>query len=520
MPMLKNVLGLDLGSHSIKAVEFEQSLRGAEALQMRGVERNVDDAELPELLRQFIEQYRLPNEHIVAALPGDQVSTRRFRFPFRERRKISAALPHMIADDLPFEPEDILFDWELTNAERAQAEVIATVAPRKEVSAFLEPLVEAECEPRTLEVEGLVLGNLAAVFELTGVRLLIDLGHRKTTLCMLLDERAVSARTVPLGGLSITQALAMDREIDHTEADRMKCEERILVEGFEEYYPATAAALDRITREIIRTLGSFGALLGGRPVDELTLMGGTALMDGLDAYLTERTSIPAEKLGYPPPGKDAGLVAAGDPVLFAPTIALGLRGTARARTRMNFRQDEFAVRLDFGRFGRDFIVTSVLAVCALILGVASFTTSTLMESRRAAQLEAEIARLYSEAVPGSAASGSPVRALREAVDSANRRAQFLGVYRGNLSALDLLTEVSKLVPKDLDILLEELSIDRQTLRMRVRSQSFEAADRLGEQLATFAPFTDARIGAIETDKKTNAKRFSVTISIGAEVDAQ
>ena len=67
MPMLKNVLGLDLGSHSIKAVEFEQSLRGADALQLRGVERDVDDADLPDLLRRFIEQYRLPNEHVVAA---------------------------------------------------------------------------------------------------------------------------------------------------------------------------------------------------------------------------------------------------------------------------------------------------------------------------------------------------------------------------------------------------------------------------------------------------------------------
>ena len=247
-----------------------------------------------------------------------------------------------------------------------------------------------------------------------------------------------------------------------------------------------------------------------------TLVGGTALLDGIELYLTERTQIPAQKLPFPPPGKDAGLVAAGDPVLFAPTIALGLRGTSRSRTRMNFRQDEFAVRLDFSRFGREFLTTVALAVCALILGTASFATSTYMASRRADQLEAEIGQLYSSAIPGSAATQTPLKALREAVDSANQRAEFLGVYPGNLLALDLLTEVSKLVPPDLEILLEELSIDRQTLRMRVRSQSFEAADRLGAELAAFAPFADARIGAIETDKKSGAKRFNVTISMGGE----
>ena len=516
MALLSNILGLDLGSHSIKAVLFEQSLRGAEALQLSGVEREGDDADLPDLLRRFVAGDRLPPDHIVAALPGDRVSTRRFSFPFRERRKISAALPHLIADDLPFEPEDILFDWEFAASERTQAEVIATVAPRKEVSAFLEPLGEADCEPRTLEVEGLVLGNLAAVFDLAGVRMLIDLGHRKTTFCLLMDQRAVAARTVPLGGLSITQAIAKDRELDVTAAERLKCEESILTAGFENDYPNTATTLDRITREIIRTLGSFAGLLGGRKVEALTLMGGTALLDGLETYLTGRTHIPAQKLGFPPPGKDAGLVAAGDPVLFAPTIALGLRGTARSLTRMNFRQDEFAVRLDFGRFGREFLATGALAVVALILGTASFATSTHMASRRANQLEAEIARLYSEAIPGGAVPAAPVKALRQAVDSANRRAEFLGVYPGNLLALDLLTEVSKLVPPDLDILLEELSIDRQTLRMRVRSQSFEAADRLGAELAAFPPFANARIGAIDTDKKSGAKRFNVTISMGGE----
>jgi len=79
--------------------------------------------------------------------------------------------------------------------------------------------------------------------------------------------------------------------------------------------------------------------------------------------------------------------------------------------------------------------------------------------------------------------------------------------------LDLLEELSGLVPPDLDIGLEELSIDRQTVRMRVQAKSFQAADRLGLQLAKFGPFASARIGAIEKDPKTGSKRFNVTISL-------
>lgn len=513
MPVLKNVLGLDIGSHSVKAVEFRQNLRGIEAVQLRSVERQGDDGDLADLLRRMIEVYRLPAEHVVAALPGDRISSRRIRFPFRERKKIEAAVPNHVADDLLFEPEDVIIDWELVSSDRARADVVAVIAPRKAVSEFLEPLADAECEPRTLEAEGLLLGNLAAIFDLPGVRLLADLGHRKSTFCLLVDERPVSARTIPLGGLALTHAIARDRGIDSEAAERAKCEETLIGPDFEATYPETAKVLDRLSREIVRTLSSLETVLNGRALDALTLFGGSAHLEGLDAYLEERIGCRTERLGYPPEGHDAGLVAAGDPVVFAPTIALGLRGTPRARTRTNFRQEEFAVRVDLGRFTKDFSLTGILAGIAGVLAIASFATSTALASRYARQIEMVVDDLYREAIPGQALSGNPLTALRAAVDDANRRAEFLGVYRGNLSALDLLNEISARVPADLDIVLEELSIDRQTVRLRVFASSFEAADRLGAELQKFDPFANARIGAIETDKKRGGKRFNVTISL-------
>jgi hypothetical protein len=106
--------------------------------------------------------------------------------------------------------------------------------------------------------------------------------------------------------------------------------------------------------------------------------------------------------------------------------------------------------------------------------------------------------------------------LRDELRAANARAEFLGVYAGNLSALDVLAEISRRVPPDLDVVFEELSIDKQVIRMRVQAKSFEAADRLGVELGRFEPFAQARLGAIETDSKTGAKRFNVTISLASE----
>ena len=75
-------------------------------------------------------------------------------------------------------------------------------------------------------------------------------------------------------------------------------------------------------------------------------------------------------------------------------------------------------------------------------------------------------------------------------------------------------------PEDLDVVFDELSIDRQIIRMRVYAESFESADRLGAELAKFPPFAQARIGSIESDPKRGGKRFDVTISLAPREDSR
>ncbi|MBW1687159.1 MAG: pilus assembly protein PilM, partial [Deltaproteobacteria bacterium] len=276
MPVMKNVLGLDLGSHSLKAVELQQTLRGFEAVQLRSLPRTNDEIALPDLVQRFVGLHRLATDHVVTALAGDHLSSRRLSFPFRERRKLAQAVPFAVEAELPFELEDVVVDWEIVGGDRSRTEVMAAIAPRSEVSELLALLDQAGCAPRTLEAEGLVLGNLAAVFDLPGRRLLLDLGHRKTTLCVLLDGRAVSARTLPLAGWQLSEALAADRNLSAADAERAKCEEGVFGAGLGDAPPQTAKVLDRFAREIARTLGAVEDLLGGTPLDELTLFGGTA----------------------------------------------------------------------------------------------------------------------------------------------------------------------------------------------------------------------------------------------------
>jgi general secretion pathway protein L len=515
LPILRNVLGLDLGSHAVKAVELQQSLRRLETVQVRAVARDDAELDLAELIGRFAQVHQFATEHVVTAVRGDRLSVRRLAFPFGERRRLTQAVPFEVEDQLPFELEDVVLDWSVVGGDRSRAEVVAAVAPRSEVSALIDTLRTAGCDPRTVEGEGLVLANLTAAFDLPGNRVLVDLGHAKTTLCALVEERAVGARSIGVAGRALSEAVAQDRALSLGDAERAKSEEGILDRTLGTPLPKAAAIIDQIANEIVRFATSLELAFDGG-VSEVTLVGGTAQLDRIDEMLAERTGLPTARIGLPRDAAGLGLVAGGSPVLFAPAIALALRGTARASTRLNFRQDEFSRRVDLSRYRRDFGPTAILAAAVAALAIVSFSTEAFVDSVRAQNIEARIAALYTEAFPGSTEPENPVAALREAVRQANQRAAFLGVYRGNLSALDLLAEISRRVSADLDVVFEEVSIDHQTIRIRVSSSSFEAADRLGAELAKFRLFSQARIGAIETDRRTGGNKFNVTISLGSE----
>jgi general secretion pathway protein L len=512
--LARRILGLDLGSHAAKAVELRQTLRGLEVVQLRHLLFD-DPPGVGNELRDLLQLHDLPRDYVVVSLPGDRISTRRLAFPFRDRRKIGAAVPFEVEGQVPFELDEYFVDWEVVGQRKNETDVVATLAARAEVGMLLETLRDAGVSPRIVEAEGLVLSNLSSVFELPGARLLADIGHRKTTLCLCVDGRALASRTVPVAGLALTRALARDRDVSEVEAERLKLEQGVLGGGT---HPGALEVLDRLAREILRTVGSLESLLSGglAGLKCVHLLGGSGRLHRLDEFLSERTGLPTQRLPLPAGELGSAFLAGGDPLLFGPAMALALRGSSRAATRMNLRQGEHGSRIDYRQMVRELRPTFALAGAALVLGALSLGTRMALDARRADAAEHRARALVAEALPDQPAAPNPLEAMQTAVQSAQRRADTLGVYRGNLSALDILTEISRLVPPNLDVVFEELSIDRQVIQIKGHSPSFGSVDALRAKLAQFGPFAEITVGDITADARRGGQNFNVRISLSGE----
>ncbi|HEU4429644.1 MAG TPA: PilN domain-containing protein, partial [Myxococcota bacterium] len=123
--------------------------------------------------------------------------------------------------------------------------------------------------------------------------------------------------------------------------------------------------------------------------------------------------------------------------------------------------------------------------------------------------------IASQALSGAEPGEDSLAAMQGALRDAERRAETLGVYRGNLSALDILNQISDQVPADLDIVFEELAIERDTVQIRAHSTDFKAVDALTNALKKFPPFSDIAVGESGIDPRRGGVNFDLRIRVAA-----
>lgn len=523
----RSVLGLDLGSQGLKAVELKVSPRVLSAGQFR-VHPRVDSATpLSEHIQRFVSMHSLPLDQVACALPADQLSTRRLEFPFSDARRLNQAIPFEIEAETPFSLDEIFLDWNLLAGDRTHGVAAVTLTRRSHVREALATLRDAGVDPHVLEAEGLVLANLAPIFGLEGTQLIADIGHEKTTFCALLDGKPVLARSIAVAGRAMTDAIASEHGLSLEAAEQQKIEGGALSRSGRSGAggsPGVAAIVDRIAREALRTLEAAEARHGDGPIAReahFTLVGGSARLEHLDEVLAKRTGLETSRLRMPADSPHADLVEGIDPTLFAPALALALRFSGESATAMNFRQGEYAFRQDYSQlFGRELKPTAILAAALVALLLASSIMTIGLQSARQSGQEKAAARLYQEAFPNvGRVPDNPSAEMGRQLRDAEARADFLGLYSGDRSALELLAELSQTIPIDLDVRVTEVNIDRNVIRLDVDADGFEDADRLTQVLSATTPFAGARVaGSVKTDRRSGGVSFNVSIPLQSSGD--
>jgi type IV pilus assembly protein PilM len=298
-----NLVGLDIGSTSIRAVE-------ATIAKDRPVVDNFGQVFLPSgcvvggvikdaravtaALRQLWMSHTFNTRDVVLAVTHQQVVVREVeiaKLPAKDMRK---ALPYLVRDVLPLPVDEALLDfYPLDNAESGDTVHGLLIGAPK------EPVIDTV---RAVEAAGLHVSHvdlacfaaLRASAHLAGdTEALLDIGANGTNIIVHTDGTPKIVRSIPRGGAEITAFLATRLGINNAEAETVKCRIGLRSEGNEESAEIVAEAIRPLITEIRSSFTYLASSHPGERVRRLALVGGAALLPGLPERLTDELGIPA-----------------------------------------------------------------------------------------------------------------------------------------------------------------------------------------------------------------------------------
>lgn len=284
---MPRILGLDLGSHALKAVLLDVGRNTvlADWAEVRRGEGTASDS-LRVALATLRAEHPWQVDQVVVAMPGASVATHALVLPFKDAKRLEAALPFEVESQLPVELTDVLFDYQPSNRTEQGTELLVGVVRKEELRALLEVLVASGFDPRVVTHPALVYRSLFVgrpellVAEAGSLTALVDIGHVRTAVAIGNPGQGLSyARVLPGGGQDITAALEREFGVSTVDAERWKEQDGSLAPvGGPEHARARQAihrALEPLVREVRATLKA-ATTRDRRPVSQVLLCGGTS----------------------------------------------------------------------------------------------------------------------------------------------------------------------------------------------------------------------------------------------------
>src|SRR3989338_5127078 len=353
------VIGLDIGSYSVKAIEIEFGLRQLELIDF--FEEKYPLSATPpssEQIQKTIENLFLRSGltlpfKMVASLSGLYVSSKQLTLPFTDKVKIKQTLPFELEEHIPFALEDIIFDYQIISMAEKNAQLLILIAPKDIIKERLSLFPQKELSPDLLTSDAIALYNLTTSGfwqPAEAVYALVNIGHQQTSVSIIEETKISQVRSISIGGQAITQAIQEAYHLSLEDAERAKIDNGfVLTDSYSvskdqiKFSDCIKKTLDPLVSQLTQTFQSVRSK-GKGVVRKLYITGGTSLLRNLPAYVSQELHIEVEFLkclsAY-----EASNIADQDEnnakASGALSLSLGLIGKSYGE-QFNFRKKEFS----------------------------------------------------------------------------------------------------------------------------------------------------------------------------------
>ncbi|PYS72547.1 MAG: pilus assembly protein PilM [Acidobacteria bacterium] len=305
----KSMVGVDIGSSSVKAVEL-QGKNGDFQLLSLGYESlepdSVVDGQIMELnsvsnaISNIFNEHKIKTNRVAAGVNGHSVIVKNIVLPQMSSAELQESFAWHAEEHIPFDITDVTLDYHVTGTTDDAIHVLMAACKRDKVANLKQAIQLAGKQPAVIDVDAFALQNC---YELNydpqpnQVVALLNIGASTTNINILNGNRSVFTRDATFGGNQYTSLLQKELGLTFEHAEQVK-RGTPLPEAVEDrdIKPILETVSDILALEIQKTMDFYRATVedGGVAVEKILVSGGGSKLDGLIDFLAKQFEMPVE----------------------------------------------------------------------------------------------------------------------------------------------------------------------------------------------------------------------------------
>jgi type IV pilus assembly protein PilM len=284
------LLGVDIGTTSIKIVQLTSNDAGTthtlDTYGIAGVSFDVDSVEpgsiekIAAVLSDLVHRAGVTTNRVVASMSNSAIFTSVIELPTLTESELGSAVQFEAKKYIPLPIEEVNLSWTvLDKTPDGKTVVLITAAQKSLVASYQKIFQLAHLSLESIDIEALALIR-SVVGDDKGSVLLVDIGAKTSHLNIVEKGNLLLTRNVPVGGETITNAIARSLQVTYARAEQFKKDFGIKQESV---IPATIKPiLTQIKGEVRQLISIYQAR--SKKFDKLVVCGGGANLPGLDAF--------------------------------------------------------------------------------------------------------------------------------------------------------------------------------------------------------------------------------------------
>jgi type IV pilus assembly protein PilM len=305
----KNVIGLDIGSSSIKLVELNEGKHGLKlqnlAISPLPQEAIVDGALMDSVtiidtIRDLIAGSKTKTKDVVTSVSGHSVIVKKINLPLMTEAELEESIQWEAERYIPFDINDVNIDFQIFGSGPENPDVmdVILVAAKKDIiNDYVSVIMESGLNPVIIDIDSFALENMLAInYEIDKEETvaIANVGASVTNINILRNNVSGFTRDIFKGGNQITEEIQRQLHIDYEEAEKIKVGSKVDMNSQPVIQNLLKTASESLAIEIGNSLDFFQSTTTYEKISKLYLSGGGSKIKDFDIILQQQIGIPVE----------------------------------------------------------------------------------------------------------------------------------------------------------------------------------------------------------------------------------